>query len=260
MTLFLVFYGLTFEADLMRNVKSLLLFLLSLKYIENRNWVKYFLLNFIGLSFHWSSFIFLPLYFFLHKPISLRTFIVLFIAGNIIFLLQISFIKPIILFIGNALGGTYQERVTTYLNSDIYGRSAVFSLGYLERFFTSAIILFYYGKLKMQSKSNILFLNAFIIYILLYLFGREIEIFSLRFCALFAFSYWILIPQAIQVSDNIMKYILLLAFSILSVAKIHIQTNTIFYQYDTILSGKIKTYEERYKIFEKNIDDALDRK
>ena len=62
---FFAFWGFILETDLMRNVKGMLLFLLSLKYIENRNLSKFLLLNMLGLSFHWSSIVFFPLYFFL---------------------------------------------------------------------------------------------------------------------------------------------------------------------------------------------------
>ena len=87
--LFIAFYGLTLEVDLMRNIKALLIFLIALRFVEERKPIQYFLLISLAFFFHWSALFFIPLYFFLHKPISLRTFIVVLVIGNLIFIFNI---------------------------------------------------------------------------------------------------------------------------------------------------------------------------
>ena len=69
--LFVAIGGIILELNLMRNVKGYLLFLLSIIYIEKRKPLPFFLLNLLGFLFHWSSLIFFPLYFFIHKKINI---------------------------------------------------------------------------------------------------------------------------------------------------------------------------------------------
>ena len=75
--LFLIFTGIEYEFNLMRNIKAVLLFFLSIKYIDSRQFGKFLILNLIAISFHWSSIIFFPLYFILHKEFSLRSLCIL---------------------------------------------------------------------------------------------------------------------------------------------------------------------------------------
>jgi hypothetical protein len=250
---FLVFFGLILQVDLMRNIISLLLFLLSLKYIESRNFLNYLILNLIGLSFHWSSLVFFPLYFFLHKRISIKTVLIVFAIGYIVFLFRIHYIKPILLSIANLLGGNYKAKVTYYLASGIYGKEYALSFGFFERIVTSILVLINYNKLIAQNKRNILFLNAFFIYMISFLYFSEVFIAIARLGFLFSFSYWILWPTIIDYSSiRSTKYILLALFSCVIILKIHLMSNNILYNYENVIVGKVKTYDERLAIFKAN--------
>jgi hypothetical protein len=201
---FLGFYGYIYEIEQMRNIKSLLLFLLSIRHIENRNFLRFLILNLIGLTFHWSSFVFIPLYFFIHKkPFSLKIFFILFVIGNLVFLFKISYIKPLLGFIADLIGGTPRWKIHTYLNSDIYAVAYGFSFGYVERIFTACIVMLYYNKLinldDNQKVKMHIFLNAYVFFILINLYFSEMLIVIERFAALFAFSYWILYPKIISI-------------------------------------------------------------
>ncbi len=61
---FIVMEGFILEVNLLRNIKSVLLFLISLRYIENRKFFKFLILNLLGVLFHWSAIIYLPFIFF----------------------------------------------------------------------------------------------------------------------------------------------------------------------------------------------------
>lgn len=63
-TLFWIFQGFVFEIIIIRNTKSIMLFLISVKYAQNKKILKYMLLNIFGILFHSSAIIYLPLYFF----------------------------------------------------------------------------------------------------------------------------------------------------------------------------------------------------
>lgn len=256
LAVFFVFYGLVFEVNLLRNFKALLLFLLSIKYIEERKPIKYFILNIIGLMFHWSSLCFLPLYFFIHKKINLKLIFALWLIGNAIFLLDIGFLKSAIAVTGNLLGGVYKEKIDFYINSQIYGKSLTISFGYIERILTCVIIFLFYDKLTKEKK-NIIFINSFFIFILLSLYLYETQIILTRVCALFAFSYWILWSKIFENLKHSNKLVFLILFSAILVAKCAKSNNNIFYKYDNLIWG-IESYEERKVIYEKYYSTLVD--
>ncbi len=90
---FLAFNGLYIEFNLYRNVKAIDLFLLSLPFLENRRLLPYMALNILGMTFHTTSIIYLPLYFILDKEIPRYIRWIGIIIANVIFLLQFSVIN-----------------------------------------------------------------------------------------------------------------------------------------------------------------------
>lgn len=249
--IFIVMEGTIMEVNLMRNIKALLIFLLTLQYIENRNFIRFFIFNLIGLTFHWSSIIFFPLYFFLHKKLDLRIFICIFVVGNVIYLTQIEYIKPLILIISKHLGGTTQGKTEFYFNNSLFNQQYGITLGYLERIGTTFLIMFYYNKLIDRNKSNIIFINSFIIFFIFYFYFSEVSIIIARLGNLFIFSYWILWPQIIYISSKATKYVIFATLSFYIIAKLDKTTNNILYKYDNIVYKDFQPYKKRLKVFNK---------
>lgn len=247
---FIVMEGLSVEVNLIRNIKSILLFLISLKYIENRNLLKFLLLNILGVLFHWSAIFYFPLYFFLSKKIDLRIFIFIFILGNLIYLFQFKFVEPLVESISSLLGGKIQVKSDAYLNSKFFNSTYGISIGYLERVITSIVIMFYYDKLIEKSKSNILFINSFLIFFVVYFFFSEMSIIVTRVGILFFFSYWILWPQLINITTSSSRFLFFLFFSLYFNLRVVKMTDNILFRYDNILFDKYQTYDERVKIFD----------
>ena len=102
------------SVNLNRNVKSVLLFLYALRYIEERKFWKYSLLNFIGLCFHSISLIFFVLYFFLRHKISVRTLWIVFIFSNIYYFSQIQLFSLIATAIDGMIGGKVGHAIHFY--------------------------------------------------------------------------------------------------------------------------------------------------
>jgi hypothetical protein len=251
--LFLVFFGFVMETDLMRNIKSLLLFLLSLKYIENRKFLLFLLLNLAGMCFHWSAIVFFPLYFFLHKQVSMRTMITVILAGVFIYIFHFEYIKPVLVFAGSFLGENVANKINAYVHSPLFGTNYAFSWGFFERIFTAVLILLFYNPLIVKNKSNILFINSFFLFLIVHFFFSEVNIAVVRLGNLFIFSYWIIWPLLIDCfKNNILRWTFISAISCVILLKMHIISGNILYQYDNILTGKIKTYEERREIFDKH--------
>ncbi len=185
----------TMEIELMRNVKAIMLFLLAIPYIEQRRFWRYTGLMALAFTFHTSSVILYPLYFFVHKPCPKKVFLIGFILCNVLYFSQIEYLKPIIRGLAGLFGGKIAPMTEIYLESDLYGANRGVSIGYIERFVTSILVMIYYDKLLAQRKSNVIFVNMFIIFIFIMLLFNQISIIAERVGLLFAISYWIVWPS-----------------------------------------------------------------
>jgi hypothetical protein len=247
---FIAIQGLTNELDLMRNIKSILLFLVSIKYLQERKPLPYFFLNLLGLSFHITSILYLPLYFFFHKTISKKWFIILFVIGNIIFFMNIQYIKPIILFISELIGGRVAEKVPLYI-ANYTGVSIKLTIGYIQRTLMAVIIILYYRKL---SERHGLFINAFVSYFVLFFYLHEILILADRISNLFIYSYWILFPALLEHAKlRYNKHIVLISILLFCYYKTYVNSSNIFYKYDNVLF-KHDSFEQRKEIFDRYSD------
>ena len=253
LVVFICFSGFILETDLMRNVKSILLFMISLKYIENKSFVKFLALNIVGVLFHWSSLVFLPLYFFFQKPISLKLFLIVFIVGNIIFMFNIPYIKPLILFVSKIFGGEIQVKIANYFANDLYSKSYALSIGYFFRQFITIFVLFYYERIIKHSKSSIIFINSFFILIVLYLYFAEVSIAVQRLSIMFSYSFFILIPVLLELIKPIStRYILMFILTTYILIKVNVLSDNILYKYDNSLFGEVQSYKDRRLTFDSN--------
>ncbi len=244
--------GMVMEINLMRNIKAILLFIISIQYIEKRKFSKFLLLNLIGISFHWSSIFFIPLYFFVQRKLNIKTIILIFIIGNIIYLFQINYITSTIESIAHLIGGKMQTRTDSYLVSTVFSRQYGITLGYLEKIGTTFLVLLYYSKLTQNSKVNIIFINCYLIFLCIVLYFSELSIIITRVGSLFIFSYWILWPQIIKYSTSTSKFLLFVFFSLYLSIRTITSSDNVMFKYDSILQNQTMSYKERTLIFNKN--------
>lgn len=254
---FLVFGGVAIEMNLMRNVKALMLFLLSLKYLEERRLLPYILLNAIGLTFHVSAIFFFPLYFILNKEWPKWLTWSIFILGNILFLSHLNYIKPVVLGITDLLGGRMAIKAKLYFESELYSKAIGFGMGYFERIGTFILLMIMQRRLINKRPSNIIFINAYICFFFIYFFFYEIMIAIERMALLFSFSYWIIYPALFgelkRIRQKLMAYVLLVVYSLLIIYK---DNKSVFSRYDNLLFG-IQSYEDRKQIMDENLDLVL---
>lgn len=255
--LFVVFGGLGLEFNLLRNFKALLLFMISLKYIQERRIIPFLLLNLTGYLFHSSALIFLPLYFILHKEWPQWVIWAIFIVGNILFILHIKYLQTISLAVADMIGGRMAVKAKLYFVSDFYSQAYGLGLGYIERVISFLAFVLLQKKLKAQSSYNILFINTYLLYFIIYFFFAELMVAVERLSLLFVFAYWILYPEVLAIIKEISyKFILILVlmgYSILKVAQVN---SNIFSRYDNLLFG-IQKYEDRRTIIESNMDEIF---
>ena len=79
--IFFAISGLSMEFNLLRNMKSIMLFLISLKFVQEKSFGKYFIFNMIGYLFHQTSLLYIPLYFVLGRNWNRKFIILLFILA-----------------------------------------------------------------------------------------------------------------------------------------------------------------------------------
>lgn len=235
--------GLGIEINFLRNAKALMLFLISIQYLQKKRIILYFLLNMFGIFFHTSSVLYLPLYFILNKRFSKRTYLYIFVIGNFIYLLQIRWVSVILLSISKYLGSNIEYILYRYITSSKWSVSYGISIGYLERFFTFIFVLFFSNRLY-KKQYNIIFVNCLYLYIFSYLFLSEMRILTDRMPLLFAFGYWIIYPQIYSFLQKEKKIIFLFILMFYSILKIMSGHSTILNMYDNALYLKY-SYEQR---------------
>jgi len=257
--MFLIFSGLIIEFNLLRNSKAIFLFIYSLQFIKDRNPVKYFICNGIGLLFHSSAIFYFPLYFFLHKKFPPQLVWGAFILGNVLYLGQIKFITPIVIAIGNFFGGVYSLMAEGYSEDSMYSTGYGITMGFIEKFFT--FILFYYsynkiGKQIKDEKMLNIFFNLFFIFTVTYLFLSEYAILIDRMTTLFVMSYWILYPYVYTILERMFKLVFTFILFLFGTYKMINSNNNIIRKYENILWDK-PTITRAYYIINKHIDKIL---
>ena len=260
--MFLIFSGLIIEFNLLRNSKAIFLFMYSLQFIKERNALKYFLCNGLGLLMHTSAIFYFPLYFFLHKKTPTPIVWGLFIVGNIIYLGQIKYITPMVTAIGNLLGGAYSLMAEFYSEDKLYSSGYGITMGYLEKVLT--FLLFYasfkkIGEFIKDEKMHNIFFNLFLIFTATYLFLSEYSVLIDRMTTLFVMSYWILYPYFYVVLQKIFKTVFSVILFLFGIYKMVNSNNNILRKYENILWDNPSSTKAFY-IINKNIDKILNPK
>ncbi|MEY0151520.1 EpsG family protein [Providencia rettgeri] len=192
--LYLVFSGgLGFRLDfnLQRNIKSILLFAFSIRYIESRQFGRYALVNIIGSFFHITSLLYLPLYFILNKKISTKFLYIIFLGGNIVYIANLQWLSTFISFISIYLPERLNYLAVVYSESEIFNQSKQFSAGYIEKnlLFLSAI-LFYKKTINLNEKYTEISANLVFIFCFIQMYCSDMIIITDRLALLFLPGFW----------------------------------------------------------------------
>lgn len=256
--LFLAVQGLSLEVDLLRNAKSVLLFIISIEFIRTRQIIPFLVLNCVGASFHISSLIYLPMYFILNRNYSRKIILPLIILGNIYYLLDMKIIIHILEYAVSVLPSAVGGKITSYLSIIPDGYSLPVGKLYFEKLvtFTAVFVFLHKEKDKYDNSKNVseyavIMENSFYIFYLIYLFTSEFFIASTRIGILFIYSMWFVWGYIIAgVSDTKIKVILCaLAFAIGALRienHFSFNGNKILYSYENIIQ-KHKSYEEKMR-------------
>ncbi len=253
--LFVTFMGLSIEFNLYRNSKAMSLFLLSIPYLKERKALPYFLLNLGGCLFHLSAFLFLPLYFLLHKRIPKFVVWVTFFIVNILLFCHVSITADLFTLLSPLLGiEAMSDKLANYLiQGEMYG----LSFGYIERTVSFIVFALLYNRMANRNANHVIFYNCYFLYYILFNLFIDVKVFADRIPLLFVFSYWILYANMLtSIHNKHNKLIMLVLLLLLCFAKIVTSNRNIMAMYDNVLWG-ILPIEQRESIFETSMDDLL---
>lgn len=244
--LFVIYNGLTMEFNLLRNSKAIDLFLISLRYIDNKKW-KYFLLNFLGYYFHFTALFFILFFFIYHSKFYLhkRVLLFLWLLGLVIFVFRIQVIGLFLSSIAESLPGRLRwiaKRYTIFNeNLSSYG----FGLGFIERFATFFLVYKLQDKLISENQNNKVSLVMTYVYLFTFLYFAEIFELAGRITSLMVFGYWIIFPAIYNlISPKQKKYFVLILIFYSLLKNYAIFGNDLSLQYENILF-KHQTFSER---------------
>ena len=182
--------GFLMSINLMRNTFAILIFANAVQFIEKRKPVEYFSLCLLALSFHLSSLMYFPLYFFMHKKCNKWVFLAIFALGNLLFVSHAKVVTALLSGVGSIVSDKMSSVVELY--TEEYDTSKGISIGYLERLITGTLMICYYDKLTGLKKSNIIFMNMGLIYFSIAFLFSEFDVMSQRLSTLFTIFYWVI--------------------------------------------------------------------
>jgi len=224
-----------------RNTKAVLLFFLSLKYVEQNRFLPYLFLNLIGFTFHRSAILYVVLYPFLNQRYSIYFYFTIFVVGTLLLIFQIEYIKPILVFIGNLFGGSIEKKVTSYIASELYSQNtSIFTLGSIERVVSYLIFcFFFYKKLIERDERNNIMINLFTLYFISYFYLGEMVITVIRVSALFAPCYMILYPNILyEITTKAYKQLMFVCLVLYACVRLSLNTKFAEYTYENVLLHK----------------------
>lgn len=255
MFLFLAVQGLSFEVDLLRNAKAVLLFIISIQFIKERKIIPFLILNILGMTFHMSSVIYLPMYFILNRNYSRKIILPLIILGNIYYLFDTKLFIHILEYMSSVLPAAVGGKITSYLSIIPQNYKLPVGTLYFERLVTFIMVFFFLHKEKnhreKENPYSLIMENSFYIFYLIFLFTSEFFIASTRIGILFIYANWFLWGDIIEnLRDTKIKAAVFLIAVLIGGNRIYnhfdFNGNKILYRYENIITDH-KSYEEKMK-------------
>lgn len=243
---FLAFQGIITEINLLRNIKAILLFVFSIKYIRDRNLLKFLICNVVGYYFHSSALLYFPMYWVLNKEYKFNLLIIISLFSTLIYLLNVNIVQG---FLSSyiPINDRVALKMAYYLEQSDEQK---LSIGTIERILTMVLALYMYYNTKNKDRLFLLFFNSYIVFYVLYSFFGFNYVFRDRVPNLFIYSYWFLYPYLYDYYKNIhssFKYL----FVFLIFAKIGMSTRMCAAYYENIMF-ETSTKKERLVLIEKS--------
>ena len=176
--------------NLLRNGMALILCMNALEYINTRQFGRYLLWVAGGICFHYTSILFIPLYFIFNLKLNKYWFAGFIVVANVIYLFRIPIVMGTLglLFRGNNVYSLMFEQYTEMFDEQASG----ITFGYIEKLITSVLVFLYYDDLMERRDDARIYLNALMLYLFLFLSLSEFGELAKRVSMLFFFGYWVI--------------------------------------------------------------------
>lgn len=194
------------DMDAIRQCIALNLFLYSLNFIIEKKILKYFIIILFASLFHRTALLLLPMYFFLNREFKNSTILIIVVVVLTISLFQIHWLRFFIVHLIDILhSGSFAVKLASSLN---HGYSRNFGIGFIGNLLILILCLAKRKKLKENMFFNV-FLNMYVINLVLYYSTWELSILSSRFRLYFIIGNAILLTYFIDLyRDKLMKYLI----------------------------------------------------
>ena len=195
---FLGMSGVVCEVDFIRSTLCMMLFVNSLHYLERCDNLRFFALNLMGLSFHVSALLYLPLYFFYHRAIPRWLLFVLLCLGISFWGIQYRFLDFVPI-----LCESTQLEIIHHIGEYVllFGTLHLdFSIATLEMILTCIAVIVCYDRLiggENMPNAKVA-VAGFCLYFFFYSFFGYYAVLATRLANQYVFSYWILWPMLLK--------------------------------------------------------------
>lgn len=172
--------------------------LMGIRYIKQKNLGKFLLIILCACFFHYSSILFLPVYFLSDKPIFRIKYVILLILAYAIAISKINVLEVVNL-------GSLSPKLELYNKLANKGQNAninIFNIGSLVNVFILLILLSRANFLANFNKYFILMFKIYFLSIFLYLILSPMPVLAIRTSELFGTVQYCLIPSLIYLFDR----------------------------------------------------------
>ncbi|WP_172426649.1 EpsG family protein [Flavobacterium sp. ACN6] len=204
---------------------ALAVFFYSIKFVCERNFLKYLACIFFAASFHWSAYLLLPLYFVFRRRLSSISLIVFFCISLLIFFLKISWLGLIITKIVPLIGDfSIAARLVIYSNYNSANLERVLNantiINVLFFIITFALLINYRKELEKKNNFFNIFFNIYIFQIFTFFCMYEFIEMADRLRLYFTISNLIILPSLVYLFytriDRIMVFTYVVVFAFFS--------------------------------------------
>lgn len=194
--LFFVFGGYEIVTNLMRASVAITLFLFSMPALLNGKFRKYLFLNAIGCLFHISSVVYILVYPILRIKLPSSLLYPILIGIFVLGMLGLDVTNLMIVIINILPFERINLLFENYLDTTFI---PFISIGTIERFVSFLLVCLFYNKLLKEDKSNVVFLNSYVLYFIFFYSFSNMGAAAYRLAGLFLFSYWIFYAKLFQI-------------------------------------------------------------
>lgn len=234
---FVAYYGMVLEIEQLRNAKSILLFALSIPYLQQRKALPYILTNALGACFHVSAVLYIVVFPFMHRRLSKVTVWFCFLLPTFIFAFRVGWIHLFLNALSHLSHFRIHEKAEAYMqNTYISGGPLPLSVTMIENAlaYFLCVILFEKRLYKTLPTYN-LFRNMMVIYYMVFMMLYETSVLAIRISALFFIAFPVLYAGLLGAfSKQAYKVIVLIPMLLLSLLQTKHHTAAPVYKYETI--------------------------